>query len=174
MIFELLARFFGLGKGPEEKRAEAFPHVALERVGRIRTSLRGKSDYLDQAMESSEFPFWAAIVSLAAADYSLVSRLGAEGQRHRRLLALMVTSFEKINPNVRRNLIFHKMFLNDMKDEGRLAAGMSIPEASGCWILMALTGRRTIDLDDWSVRAAARILGEAIYMEMAGYWEPAS
>ena len=160
------------GMSAEEKHASKFFENALGFVANRKYELAGISAILDNAIKNPEFNFYLYIVCLAASDMAAIIKYGPESKIPTKLLGLMIKCSEKENPHVRINLMFHKDFLDQMDIEGRLKAdNLTIPHASGCWILMALTNENTTDLDDPKILEAGKILGEWIYGVFGKYWD---
>ena len=167
---EVFDRFFRVS--PEELRAAEFLNYGRGYSSHLRESLHGHSDVLDHAIENIEFLFYSLIVALASADFAAIIKYGPGSPKAEKLLGLMIQSAEKVNPHIRKNLMYHKGFLDAMESEGRLHKdGLTIPQASGCWVLMALVKQNRIDLDDPQILEAGQLLGDSIYQRFRSFWD---
>jgi hypothetical protein len=160
------------GRSARQARAQEFAERALTFASNLRDGLAGRSAYLDHALNHPETGYYAIIVGLTVADTAATLKWQPDSETPMDLLGRMVRSFEEINPHVRKNLAFHRDYLEAVDEEGRLGqSGLTIPQASGCWVLMAVSGGNSIDFNDNQVVEAGHILGEFIQRNFGSYWD---
>lgn len=131
---------------------------------------------LDTAMKkhinSNAFDYFALSVASLPIHAEAINEFGEDSLLHLELLNKMAKAIQCFYPNTLKDFKYHKKFIDNLIENGKMEElGLSLLQASGCWILINVTSNDIRDINRQDIIENGKIIGDWLAGTFKNCWQ---